>query len=33
VVRFKGQPVDLTAREFAILEILMRNTGRYCSAL
>jgi DNA-binding response OmpR family regulator len=31
LVRFEGQPVDLTAREFAILEILMRNTGRYVS--
>ena len=26
-----AQPVVLTAREFAILEILMRNAGRYVS--
>jgi two-component system response regulator QseB len=30
-VIFKGAPVDLTAREFAILEILVRNAGRYVS--
>ena len=28
---FEAQPVVLTAREFAILEILMRNAGRYVS--
>ena len=28
-VNFEGKLVDLTAREFAILEILLRNTGRY----
>ncbi|MCB1695131.1 MAG: response regulator [Pseudomonadales bacterium] len=31
VVNFEGAPVDLTAREFAILEILIRNAGRYVS--
>jgi len=31
LVSFQGQAVDLTAREFAILEILMRNAGRYVS--
>ncbi len=30
-VSFAGKTVDLTAREFAILEILLRNTGRYVS--
>ena len=30
-VEFKGEQVDLTAREFAILEILMRNIGRFVS--
>ena len=30
-VEFKGEQVDLTAREFAILEILMRNLGRFVS--
>jgi DNA-binding response OmpR family regulator len=30
-VRFAGETVDLTAREFAILEILLRNTGRFVS--
>lgn len=30
-VTFGTQPVVLTAREFAILEILMRNAGRYVS--
>jgi two-component system response regulator QseB len=31
LVSFDTQPVDLTAREFAILEILLRNAGRYVS--
>ena len=31
LVSFHTQPVDLTAREFAILEILLRNAGRYVS--
>jgi len=31
VVNFEGNRVDLTAREFAILEILLRNAGRYVS--
>jgi two-component system response regulator QseB len=31
VVGFAGESVDLTAREFAILEILMRNAGRFVS--
>ena len=31
MVNFEGAPVDLTAREFAILEILIRNAGRYVS--
>ncbi len=30
-VEFKGELVDLTAREFAILEILLRNLGRFVS--
>lgn len=30
-VEFEGEKVDLTAREFAILEILLRNTGRFVS--
>lgn len=30
-VSFAGEPVDLTAREFAILEILLRNVGRFVS--
>lgn len=30
-VSFQGQPIDLTAREFAILEILLRNAGRFVS--
>lgn len=28
-VIFDNKPVDLTAREYAILEILLRNSGRY----
>lgn len=31
LVSFEAQPVVLTAREFAILEILLRNAGRYVS--
>jgi two-component system response regulator QseB len=31
LVSFEGVSVDLTAREFAILEILLRNAGRYVS--
>lgn len=31
LVSFQGEPVTLTAREFAILEILVRNGGRYVS--
>ncbi len=31
LVSYRGAPVDLTAREFAILEILIRNAGRYVS--
>ncbi len=31
LVEFGGQPVALTAREFAILEILVRNAGRFVS--
>jgi DNA-binding response OmpR family regulator len=30
-VHFAGQELDLTAREFAILEILLRNAGRFVS--
>ena len=28
-VEFEGEPITLTAREFAILEILVRNAGRF----
>lgn len=31
VVEFAGASLDLTAREFAILEILLRNAGRFVS--
>lgn len=31
VIEFDGETPDLTAREFAILEILMRNAGRFVS--
>jgi two-component system response regulator QseB len=31
LVEFDGEPVALTAREFAILEILVRNAGRFVS--
>ena len=31
LVEFAGASVDLTAREFAILEILLRNAGRFVS--
>lgn len=31
VVSFKGAILDLTAREYAILEILVRNAGRFVS--
>ncbi len=31
VVRFDGEELDLTAREYAILEILLRNAGRFVS--
>ena len=31
VVEFDGASLDLTAREFAILEILLRNAGRFVS--
>ncbi|GAA1778779.1 response regulator transcription factor [Leucobacter iarius] len=31
-VHCDGRPVDLTAREFAVLELLMRNPGRVLSA-
>ena len=31
VVEFQGVGVDLTAREFAVLEILLRNAGRFVS--
>jgi len=31
VVEFEGESVTLTAREFAILEILVRNAGRFVS--
>jgi two-component system response regulator QseB len=31
VVSFGGEELDLTAREYAILEILMRNAGRFVS--
>ena len=30
-VRLRGEPVELSAREFAILEMLMRNAGRMIS--
>ncbi|KZX56129.1 DNA-binding response regulator [Halioglobus sp. HI00S01] len=30
-VAFKGETLDLTAREYAILEILVRNAGRFVS--
>lgn len=30
-VVFEGEPLDLTAREYAILEILVRNAGRFVS--
>ncbi len=30
-VQFEGELVDLTAREYAILEMLLRNTGRFVS--
>jgi two-component system response regulator QseB len=30
-VEFEGEPITLTAREFAILEILVRNAGRFVS--
>ena len=30
-VRFNGQPLELTNREFALLELLMRNRGRVLS--
>ncbi|MCL4105956.1 UNVERIFIED_CONTAM: hypothetical protein GTU68_058262 [Idotea baltica] len=30
-VQFEGKELDLTAREFAILEILLRNAGRFVS--
>jgi len=30
-VRLRGEPVELSAREFAILELLMRNAGRMIS--
>ena len=30
-VQFESENLDLTAREFAILEILMRNAGRFVS--
>jgi DNA-binding response OmpR family regulator len=30
-VTYQGETVDLTAREYAILEILMRNAGRFVS--
>ncbi len=31
VVSFEGEILDLTAREYAILEILVRNAGRFVS--
>ena len=31
LVQFQGEPHTLTAREFAILEILVRNAGRFVS--
>ncbi|MGB1140011.1 MAG: response regulator [Halioglobus sp.] len=31
VVEYEGESIDLTAREYAILEILMRNAGRFVS--
>lgn len=31
VVSFEGEVLDLTAREYAILEILVRNAGRFVS--
>jgi two-component system, OmpR family, response regulator len=31
LVEFEGESLDLTAREFAILEILLRNAGRFVS--
>ena len=31
VVSFQGETLDLTAREYAILEILVRNAGRFVS--
>lgn len=31
LVEFEGEPVVLTAREFALLEILVRNAGRFVS--
>lgn len=31
VVRYQGAVLDLTAREYAILEILVRNAGRFVS--
>jgi two-component system response regulator QseB len=31
VVRFEDEDLDLTAREYAILEILLRNAGRFVS--
>jgi two-component system, OmpR family, response regulator len=31
VVSFEGEDLDLTAREYAILEILVRNAGRFVS--
>lgn len=30
-VTFRGEPLTLTAREFAILEMLLRNAGRFVS--
>jgi two-component system response regulator QseB len=31
LVEFEGEDLDLTAREYAVLEILMRNAGRFVS--
>jgi two-component system OmpR family response regulator len=31
VVERAGRPIELRAREFAVLELLMRNTGRVVS--
>ena len=31
VVEYEGESIDLTAREYAILEILMHNAGRFVS--